>query len=54
MKKKQNITRILIYIVLLSGAVVMVFPFIWSVLTSFKNLSVSAQIPPAVMVPGKL
>ncbi len=46
MKKKQHITRILIYIVLLSGAVVMVFPFIWSVLTSFKNLSESLQFPP--------
>ncbi len=46
MKKKQHLTRILIYTVLLAGAVVMVFPFVWSVLTSFKNLSESLQFPP--------
>lgn len=46
MKKKQRVTRIFIYIILLLGAAVMVFPFIWSVLTSFKNLSESLQFPP--------
>lgn len=46
MKQKQRISHICIYIILLLGAVIMVFPFIWSVLTSFKNLSESLQFPP--------
>lgn len=46
MKKKEHVTRIIIYAILLLGAVVMVFPFVWSVLTSFKNLSESLQFPP--------
>lgn len=48
MKQKQRKTHIFIYILLLLGAVVMVFPFIWSVLTSFKNLSESLQFPPKI------
>lgn len=46
MKQKRNTVNILIYIILLVGAVVMIFPFIWSILTSFKNLSESLQFPP--------
>lgn len=49
MKKKQRVTRILIYVLLLLGAAVMVFPFVWSVLTSFKSLSESLQFPPKVL-----
>ncbi len=46
MKKHTKKTNIHIYILLALGAVIMIFPFIWSVLTSFKSLSESLQFPP--------
>ena len=46
MKLKQNKANIIIYSILLVGALVMIFPFIWSILTSFKDLSESLQFPP--------
>ena len=46
MKQKRSKANILMYSILLVGAVVMVFPFIWSILTSFKSLSESLQFPP--------
>lgn len=42
---KQNKNKI-IYIVLIFGAIVMVFPFIWTLLTSFKTQTESLLIPP--------
>lgn len=48
MKQKKTKTHIFIYILLLLGAAVMIFPFVWSVLTSFKNLSESLQFPPKI------
>lgn len=49
MKKKKYIGKLVIYLLLIVGAVVMIFPFVWSVLTSFKNLSESLQVPPAIL-----
>ena len=46
MNQKRSKANILMYSILLVGAVVMVFPFIWSILTSFKSLSESLQFPP--------
>lgn len=49
MKKKKYIGKLVIYLLLIVGAVVMIFPFVWSVLTSFKSLSESLQVPPAIL-----
>lgn len=38
-----------VHAVLILGALVMVFPFIWQLLTSFKTLSDSVQVPPTVL-----
>lgn len=46
MKQANRRNHILIYIMLIAGATVMIFPFIWSILTSFKSLSESLQFPP--------
>ena len=39
MKKKSVGNHLAIYLLLTIVAIVMVFPFVWSVLTSFKSLS---------------
>lgn len=49
MKKTNRWNHIVIYTVLIVGAVVMIFPFIWMILTSFKSLSESLQFPPKIM-----
>ena len=47
--KKKNVGKGVIYILLLIGTVVMIFPFIWSVFTSFKTLPESLQVPPEIL-----
>lgn len=37
MKNKNRLTTVLIYVVLIIGALVMVFPFVWMVLTAVKT-----------------
>ncbi|KQR49774.1 sugar ABC transporter permease [Microbacterium sp. Leaf161] len=39
----------MVHVVLLVGAILMVFPFIWQLLTSFKTLSDSVQVPPSLL-----
>jgi multiple sugar transport system permease protein len=39
----------LVYTLLIAGAVIMVFPFVWEILTSFKTLSAAASVPPQVL-----
>lgn len=48
MKEKNNRTRFLIYIALTAGAVLMLFPFVWMLLTSLKTAGESVQIPPTI------
>lgn len=48
MKAKNNRTRLLIYIALTAGAVLMLFPFVWMLLTSLKTAGESVQIPPTI------
>lgn len=48
MKAKNNRTRLLIYIALAAGAVLMLFPFVWMLLTSLKTAGESVQIPPTI------
>ena len=53
MKKKVNISKLLIYIVLLSGVLIAVFPFVWMFLTSFKT-NTEAMAIPATILPKKI
>lgn len=41
--------RWVVHVVLILGAVVMVFPFVWQTLTAFKTFQDSVQIPPIVL-----
>lgn len=38
-----------VYLALALGCIIMVFPFVWSVLTSFKALNESLQVPPKLL-----
>lgn len=46
-KSKKFNSKIIIYILLVIGSIIMIFPFVWMVLTSFKTNSETMQIPPA-------
>lgn len=48
MKKHSFKRYLLVHIILIAGAVLMVFPFIWMVLTSFKTIGETMQIPPTI------
>ena len=45
-KNKINIARLLVFIILLAGALTMVIPFVWMLSTSLKEAKYVYQIPP--------
>ena len=45
----RNTGKILMYAALGLGAVLMIFPFAWMLLTSFKSAGESVQIPPTIL-----
>ena len=49
LQKKYRRNKIMIYGALTLGAVLMIFPFIWMLLTSFKSPAESVQIPPTIL-----
>lgn len=49
MKQKKNATTLFIYIALIIGSIVMIFPFVWMLLTSFKTNAEVMQIPPTIL-----
>ena len=38
-----------IYAFFIVGCVIMIFPFVWMLLTSFKSMAESIQIPPTIL-----
>lgn len=52
MKMKRSISTVIIYIILMIGAITMLVPFLWMVLTSFKSISESTQVSPFVIFPS--
>lgn len=47
-KEKLNPGYILIYVILIGGIIITVFPFIWMILTSFKTQSEAIAVPPVI------
>ncbi|MEY8429583.1 carbohydrate ABC transporter permease [Lachnospiraceae bacterium 48-42] len=43
------INKLLTYFFLILGAAIMIFPFVWMILTSFKTVPESMQIPPDIL-----
>ena len=51
-KRKSNYrsrSRMIIHIILIIGSFVMIFPFVWMILTSFKSNGESLLIPPTIL-----
>ena len=53
MKNKRKLSTLGVHIFLLIGVVVMIVPFLWMFLTSFKTISESTQMNPFVIFPSK-
>lgn len=52
-QKIKSINKILMHTVLIIGSIIMIFPFIWMVLTSFQSLTESTSVNPFVFVPER-
>lgn len=53
MDKKRKASIALIHIILVIGAIVMIVPFGWMILTSFKTISESTQMNPFIIFPSE-
>ncbi|MCP1100851.1 multiple sugar transport system permease protein [Aequitasia blattaphilus] len=53
MKDSKKRTKILIYLIMCIGAVVMIVPFIWMILTAFKTPTEATSLNPFVFFPRK-
>lgn len=49
LQTKRKVSTALVYTALGVGALLMIFPFIWMFLTSFKSAGESVQIPPTIL-----
>ena len=49
MKNSKRVTKALTYAVLILGSILMIFPFVWMVLTCFKTQAESMAIPPQIL-----
>ena len=49
LSRNRKIATAMVYLVLAAGAVLMIFPFVWMLLTSFKSMAESIQIPPTIL-----
>lgn len=47
--KLSNKSKVLVYILLIVGAIFMVFPFVWMFLTSGKTIAETTSIPPTII-----
>lgn len=46
--KKLNINHLIVHLILLAGVAVVVFPFLWMILTPFKTSGEAMKIPPTI------
>ncbi|MDF2595458.1 MAG: araQ2 [Clostridia bacterium] len=53
MKAEKGLIKIGIHAVLIMGAVIMILPFVWMVLTSFKSVAESTSMNPFIIFPKK-
>ena len=47
--KKSNLNHLIVHLILLAGVAVVVFPFLWMILTSFKTSGEAMKIPPTII-----
>ncbi|MCI8809491.1 MAG: carbohydrate ABC transporter permease [Oscillibacter sp.] len=48
LERSRKMTTAITYVVLIIGALIMIFPFVWMILTSSKTVPESMQIPPTI------
>ena len=53
LRRSYAMTKFVTYFFLILGAIIMVFPFVWMLLTSSKTVPESMQIPPTI-IPAQL
>ncbi len=49
MKKKKTLSTVIVYIALIIGSLIMVFPFVWMILTAIKTNAEVLQVPPTIL-----
>lgn len=49
MKMKRDASKLFIHLFLFLGVVIMILPFVWMILTSFKTVSESTSMNPYVI-----
>lgn len=47
--KTKKINHLIVHLILLSGILIVVFPFVWMLLTSFKTSGEALRIPPTIL-----
>lgn len=52
-KRKVKSSDIIVHIVLIFGAILMIIPFTWMILTAFKSVSEATQVNPFLIFPTK-
>jgi multiple sugar transport system permease protein len=52
-KNSKRTTKIVTYAALILGSIIMIFPFVWMILTSSKTVSESMRVPPSIL-PDKI
>ena len=52
MKKRYIGNDIIPHLILFIGAVIMIVPFLWMILTAFKSVSESTQLTPFIIIPS--
>ena len=48
LERSRKIATFLTYAVLIIGSIIMIFPFVWMILTSSKTVPESNMIPPTI------
>ncbi|MDO5298116.1 MAG: carbohydrate ABC transporter permease [Clostridia bacterium] len=48
MESSKKVNTFITYAALILGSIIMIFPFVWMILTSSKTISESMQIPPTI------
>ena len=49
MRGKARLNHLIVHLILLAGTIIVVFPFLWMILTSFKTNGEALQIPPTII-----
>ncbi|MEF9997746.1 MAG: carbohydrate ABC transporter permease [Lachnospiraceae bacterium] len=50
--KSKNKKNLIVHILLILGVCITIFPFVWMVLTSFKDVGEAMQVPPTIFPKG--